>query len=222
MSNFLTIDPYNVLGTVSKFKEDLQVIPDQYIVDSLISAVKKSIFLKIIHEKSLRGNRHLLSIIYDFLGCISAIKKNEDRYFYFNIRSCIENSIRFLLNKDNDDEIGVTKMFNEFKERYKGVAGVSSLARVYSDACNYVHNNIKADIDVSKSYKYIDSPKVFEKKKSRKLCDDLVSVQLSLNDFLLINNKEDIKHAFLYLNENIEYLINKNFLEKLYPSEVVS
>ncbi|MEX5485896.1 hypothetical protein IC611_09125 [Proteus mirabilis] len=66
VSNFLTIDPYNVLGTVSKFKEDLKVIPDQYVVDSLISAVKKSIFLKIIHEKSLRGNRHLLSVIYDF------------------------------------------------------------------------------------------------------------------------------------------------------------
>jgi len=222
VSNFLTIDPYNVLGTVSKFKEDLKVIPDQYVVDSLISAVKKSIFLKIIHEKSLRGNRHLLSVIYDFLGCISAIKKNEDRYFYFNIRSCIENSIRFLLNKDNDDEIGVTRMFSEFKERYKGVDGVSALTRVYSDACNYVHNNVKADIDVSKSYKYIDSSKIFEKKKSRNLCNDLVSVQSSLDNFLLINNKEDIKYSFLYLNENIEYLINKKFLERLFSSELVS
>ncbi|HHN8402984.1 TPA: hypothetical protein ACRRXZ_001498 [Morganella morganii] len=219
MSNFLSTDPHNILKTVSKFKDDLDTIPSQYVKDSLLCTSKKIIFLKILYEKSLMENRHLLSMVYDFLGCISTIKNNEYRYFYFNIRSCIENSIRFFLNKDNDDEIGVTRMFTEFKELYKGMPEVSSIARVYSDACNYVHNNIKADIDVSRSYKYIDGSKEFNEKKSKQLCKDLLSVHSSLNGLLIVNNSEDIKYSFLYLNENIKYLINKSFLEKLYSSE---
>lgn len=215
MSRFILNDPHCIRETVLLFKDDLKTIPNQYVIDILLSTAKKTIFFKILHEKSLKKNRHLLSIIYDLLCCISAIKNNEERYFYFNVRSCIENSIRFLLNKSNDDDIGVTKMFNEFKEKYKGVSGVSEISRVYSDACNYVHNNIKAEIDLSKSYKKINGKKDFNEKTSRKLCRDILAVHSSLNEPLLINNKNDVKHAFLYLNENIEYLINKRFMEKL-------
>ncbi|OAT21466.1 hypothetical protein M979_0325 [Buttiauxella noackiae ATCC 51607] len=216
MSKFLSIDPYNILGTISSFRNEFKNLPDKYIVDSLLSTTKKAIFLKILHERSLRNNRHLLSIIYDLLCCVSTIKNNEERYFYFNIRSCIENSIRFFLNKSNDDEIGVTRMFLEFKEKYKNIDAVSNLARIYTEACNYVHNNEKAGIDISKSFQFIDSEKVIDNKKARRLCKHLLDFHLSLNEILLINNKSDITSAYLYINENIVHLISADFLESLF------
>ena len=218
MTKFLSIDPYNILGTISSFREEFENIPDKFVADTLISTTKKAIFLKILHDRSLQNNRYLLSIIYDLLCCMSTIKKSEERYFYFNLRSCIENAIRFFLNKQSDDETGVGRLFSEFKEKYKNLDSVSSLARIYSKACNYVHNNSKADIDISRSYKFIDNDKAIDDEKRRCLCRELFELHSSLNILLLENNKPDIIHAYLYVNENITHLINKDFLDKLLES----
>ncbi|OTA15646.1 hypothetical protein Xvie_02499 [Xenorhabdus vietnamensis] len=215
MNSFLSTDPYNILETVTKFKNEFISIENQYVRDCLISTVKKTLLLKIIHNKTLTNNRYLLSIIYDFLCCISSINLNEERYFYFNLRSSIENIIRFSLDKPNDDETGITRLFTQFKDKYKNISGVSSLSRAYSDACNYVHNNIKAGLDLSKSFSYINGTKNLPTKRLKSLAKELHEVQSSIDEILIANNKADITYTFLYLNESLTYLTNKRFIEKL-------
>ena len=216
MNKFLSIDPFNIIPTLASFKEDFGFIEDKFLIDSLISATKKTIFLRILHDRAMTDNRYLLSITYDLLCCISTIKKNEERYFYFNIRSCIENCIRFFLGKHNEDETGVTKLFNEFKDKFKNMDAVSVLSRIYSQSCNYVHNNAKANIDISRSYRFIDNSKAPNIDGMRKLVRELTEFHVSLNELLIFNNHNDIRTAYLYINENIKFLINEKFLNKIH------
>ena len=116
--------------------------------------MRKIILLKLASQQdSLLNNRFLQGIIFDALFALKEVKNNE-RYFYFNIRSLLENLMRFILKLKNNDKTGIlqlNKQFSKLKFNH-----YEKLTTIYTKACNFVHNNELSDLKLIVYYQEIN------------------------------------------------------------------
>ncbi|HDR1420311.1 TPA: hypothetical protein QB189_002279 [Pasteurella multocida] len=111
--------------------------------------IKRMTFLYIIKKRN-QENNFFRGMFSDLLYAMHCIKTNQERYFYFNLRSAIENFLRCALYKGNTDNTGVRELFNEFSQKQKSIR--DKLNSEYVKCCNYVHNNHIANLNYSNAF----------------------------------------------------------------------
>ncbi|MFQ1048490.1 hypothetical protein, partial [Avibacterium paragallinarum] len=151
--------------------------------NNLKCIVKRMTFISIIKNEHSE-NSFLKGLFSDLLYAMYCIKENQERYFYFNLRSSIENFLRFALNKKNEDSTGVRNLFTEFEQINKEAK--NKLNSEYAYCCNYVHNNHIANIEHTS---------FFIQCKTQSFC----SLKMAISHFLNIIN-EIIKYLIIHLN----------------------
>lgn len=204
---------------MSKVTNDIKKVTDLLDIESngfnenLVDEISRNIMF--YKNLKLESNHYLKSLVQDGLSILDSLRFKSKRYYYFIVRSYIENFLRVLLLLDNNDETGVMKLFRESKkllidsDQINNVFG--EIEAKYSECCLFVHSNIKADDEVSEFLKEIIERNDFE--------DHLIKDEC-LEEFKnLIDNALEI---FIYCRSNIieeSFYRNFDLLRELISTE---
>ena len=137
------------------------------------------------------------------------------RYYYLNVRSIIENSLRFINGYNSSNTISTQELIDLTKQfiHAKNISNVdfNVIESEYSKACDFVHGNITARMPLAQSFEDCFGEKNKMPKmnimlqQSIKLIDELFKV-MAHSHIQLIDS------AFHRRKTILRYLVNDNFL----------
>jgi len=199
---------------VSKFIEFLKSKEKMLDEETLKNVAYNIIFFK-YYGNSLSNTHYLNSLIQDALAIIDSLSQKSERYYHFILRSYVENFMRVLLALENEDSMGVMKLFKNSKkllDKYTGASVIfEQFEKQYDECCLFVHSNIKANIEISVFLKMIiernDFGENLKVNSSLKKFESILSNSIKL---LLICRSETIDNSFYR---------NKDILKKLITEE---
>lgn len=220
-SSFLESDPYNTRVEISNFRGELDWIRQESDKNNIISIVKKILFMRIIlYRSSIENYRYFDSIIYDCLSAINCLRLNKERYFYFDLRSMIENILRCSLKKEDSDDTGITELFRQFDELSLSQHIYDQLTSLYANSCDYVHNNIRAELPVSQSFLDIKNDRLSARQLSS-LINDLLKITNIAVEIITEVYFDEVECAFYRTNSTIDFLIGTR-LSSIYKTKKVA
>jgi hypothetical protein len=183
--------------------------------NQLINICKKVVLAKYLIRQEPSDSRYR-ALLSDLCYLLNSIESGETRYYYFNVRSVIEQSLRIIA--DVEDTSTITNV--ELMEKADLIKGSISQAHLintdiikdeYSKSCLYIHGNSQADMNLV-SY-YINA---FHQSKQIDNLDtklnQLIALLNSLFALLLICKSEMVDGAFHRRKSILRYLINDNEL----------
>jgi hypothetical protein len=143
---------------IQKFLEILDVENNSLNIDILKKIAYSTMFFKSIEVED--ENKHYLKcLVQDILSILDSVSHKSQRYYYFILRSYIENFLRVLLKLQNDDSTGVMKLFSNVKKMINSHEEISdlyeNLDNTYSECCLFVHSNVKSGDEVNEFLKMI-------------------------------------------------------------------
>lgn len=172
-----------------------------------VRKVAKSIIFYKYFENNLPDNHYLNSLIQDALTILDSLTHKSERYYYFILRSYIENFMRVMLSLREDDSMGIMKLIkncqkrsNEYMIAPETFEGINNQ---YSECCLHVHSNIEAKTEISTYLDRIINRNDFHNEKYVE--DALEKFLITLNNsitLLLITRTESIDSSF-YRNKDI-------------------
>ena len=182
--------------------------------NELIYITKLILFNKSIFIINDESNKHYTKyMIYNILMLMHSLTKDSKINFYQLYRALIENILRVMLNLNDNDETGVNELFRRFTKKYEhneiGREFINFIKGEYSNACNYVHSNINADIEVFLFYNEILSSDEMDNENIVKL---IFTIKTFLFKFaMFIINLEATKiEAFYYRRyDELKHLIGE-------------
>lgn len=182
--------------------------------NNLIFILKKIVFLKyLIRQES--SNYILKALTSDIMYLIGNMKKGEERYYYFNIRSIIEQSLRLVNNLTSTDTISNSSVMDNtdsIVNQYNACINMDIIKDEYIKSCRYVHGNEKVIMDLAVMYQDCIQEKGIIDGISVKL-NQLVKLLQSLFDLIIITQNELIDAAFFRRKTILEYLVGtKSFI----------
>lgn len=205
--------------SISNFKREIlfweSLSNSEFELNSTINAIKKITFLEVIKNKIDRDNYFLCSLVSDLILTISTLELNQERYFYFNLRSAIENYLRFILVKQKNDKTGVRNLFNEFELKDKELR--DNLNSYYSVCCNYVHNNSNASLISIDKYVQVKSMPFSNIKNAISVLNGTVNIFLI---YLITSETEIIDYSFHRNKLGMKYLIGEKLFNEFNKSRV--
>lgn len=211
-THILRNDPYSLQEQEKRFKEEFKELSEADFTD-LCYFIHKIMLLKIItQDDQLKSNRFLQGMIYDALFALKELKNNE-RYFYFNIRSLIENLMRFVVRLPNDSSLGVTRLEKSFREY--SLVHHERLSLIYGESCNFVHNNQASGLDLEINYQEVKSLVHIEGGKQQnciKLLKDIADV---IAESLVKHFTQNITNAFPMNIADLYYLLGNEYSKSL-------
>ncbi|HDR7843331.1 TPA: hypothetical protein QCY25_003799 [Bacillus toyonensis] len=150
---------------IAKFLEMLNAVENSWNTESLQEIAYGTIFFKCLQDTS--DTKHYLKcLVQDSLSIVDSLRQKSQRYFYFILRSYIENFFRALLQLEDSDATGVMKLFRDGKkiiEEHDEISGFyEKLDEVYSECCLFVHSNIAAGDEINEFLKTILERNDFE------------------------------------------------------------
>lgn len=186
--------------------------------------LKKLIFLKEIYSSNVKLERtYLYCWIEDILVALNEIENANTRYFYFNLRSILENGVR-TIKCENIDLISMSKNINQLKKEYKkrnlDKKYIEFMSVIYKEdfnvASEYIHgNNSNISIDVSINLLYSKSLiSSYIPQKRINLLKTLNRVMQNLIWIMLPMYYEIIDYVFQN-KDYLVYLVNKNYKTEL-------
>lgn len=183
--------------------------------NELIYIAKLIIFNKSIFVVNDRGNTHYRNyMIYNLLMLMHSLTKDSKINFYQLYRSLIENILRVMLNLEDRDETGVNELFRRFSEKYEcneiGKEFTNFIKGEYSEACNYVHSNIRADVDVYLFYSEILASDEMDDKNIIKLIFIIKTFLFKFAEFIVNVEPTKIEATYYRKNEELKHLIGEN------------
>ncbi|HBV85746.1 MAG TPA: hypothetical protein DEF42_03605 [Desulfosporosinus sp.] len=212
-NSILTHDPFNVKNALDTFREEFKDIRNEGLVNTFISILKKVIFFNLtIKESNLHNTRYFNSIIYDALNAIISICKGNERYCYFDIRSLIENSLRVSLRLEDNDEMSVTSLFYRFNE--SGLGNYQLIKNYYSLACDYVHNNSRADLPVTSSYVELKNSHSSEERMLQR-SRDLLQLISEITYIVLVVYNDEVNHIFYRKSTSLKFLVSERIYKRI-------
>lgn len=153
-------------------------------------------------------------MIYDLLMIMNALTKDSLINFYQLYRSYLENIIRVMLDLEDEDETGVNALFNKFQEKYGTSESekefIYFLKAEYSKACDYVHSNLRSNINLYLFYTDILESDEMSDANIKKLILKLKMLLTKLVRFIIDVDSEKIDSVFFRHYIDLEYLIGKN------------
>lgn len=172
----------------------------------------KSIFITLSNDNKHYNNY----MIYNMLMLMHSLTKDSKINFYQLYRSLIENILRVMLNLDDNDETGVNELFRRFSEKYenseKGKEFTYFIKGEYSNACDYVHSNIKADIDVFLFYSEILNSDEMDNENVVKLIFIIKTFLFKFTEFIVNVAPTKVEAVYYRKYSEMKHLIG----EKLY------
>lgn len=177
--------------------------------------VKYMLILKKITQHS--QNQHYKKfMIYDFLMLMHSLTQNSLRNFYQLYRSFIENFIRSILDLADDDSTGVRELFKLVNEKFNSPYEVKEIINYidgeYSKACNFVHSNIKANINVYTYYIDIIKSDEMNNTKLKSLISKVLTLVKKVTLFVIYVSPIIIDAAFYRRKQELKFLMgNKNY-----------
>ncbi|MED1536198.1 hypothetical protein [Bacillus pseudomycoides] len=155
----------NIDKDIEKFLEILNAVENSWNTDILQKMAYGTIFFKCLQDTS--DNKHYLKcLVQDSLSILDSLCQKSQRYFYFILRSYIENFFRALLQLEDTDATGVMKLFRNGKkiiEKYDEISGFyEKLDEAYSECCLFVHSNIDSGDEINEFLKTILERNDFE------------------------------------------------------------
>ncbi|AVK84433.1 hypothetical protein C3943_13065 [Lysinibacillus sp. B2A1] len=182
--------------------------------NNLIFILKKIVFLKyLIRQES--SNYILNALTSDIMYLIGNMKKGEERYYYFNIRSIIEQSLRLINNLTSTDTISnssVMENTDSIVNQYNASINMDIIKDEYIKSCRYVHGNENANMNLAVMYQDCIQEKGIIEGISVKL-NQLVKLLQALFDLIIITQNNLIDAAFFRRKTILEYLVGtKSFI----------
>lgn len=143
---------------IEKFIEILDVSGNSWDDEILKEIAYSTMFFKSIEVQD--ENKHYLKcLVQDILSILDAVGHKSQRYYYFILRSFIENFLRVLLKLQDNDATGIMKLFSNAKRLVNSQEGIENLyeklEEVYAECCLFVHSNIKSGDEVNEYLKVI-------------------------------------------------------------------
>lgn len=199
---------------VEKFLKLISAKEKDWDEELLKSIAYGTIFLKYI-EDNTTNTHYIKSFVQDALSIIDSLCHKSQRYYYFILRSYIENLLRVLLQLQDDDAMGVMKLFKNTK-RFLGDFDEATIIfeqieQQYNECSLFVHSNIKADEEISGFLKNIFVRNDF---------DEPLKVNTSLLKFESILNSS-IKLFLISHSQTIDscFYRKKDILRKILSEE---
>lgn len=175
---------------------------------------KTILFFKKIFS-DLDQNHYAKSLVHDFLCTVYALENASEREFFNNYRSILENFIRVILMLDDTDSTGVFRLFKAFEKKCHAKDMTSEFAFIkyeYDIACNYVHSNKNANMNICEYYTEIPNDKISE--------EDREMLAKRFSELCYIFKKQCIAfypskvgQSFYRRNFDLKYLIGEDLFE---------
>ncbi|WP_088052527.1 hypothetical protein [Virgibacillus dakarensis] len=144
----------SIKSEINSFIEVEFNILDELERNNLRFVLKKLVFLKYLVRQS-DGDFRYQALISDIMYLISSIKKGETRYYYFNLRSIIEQALRIINNINSTDTItnsDIMEKTKELIEANKLVINLDIIKDEYKTSCLYVHGSENANMNLAEFY----------------------------------------------------------------------
>lgn len=202
---------------------ELEIKKFQKIVNNnsltLEEILKRTLFFQDSLKEINKKNEHYKDVfMFDLLLCLNSIFDKKKRNFYFYYRSFIENYIRILINLEDKDSLGVIKLFKKLKEEKIEEDDYNFLEFNYSEACNYVHSNILANLKISRYYNEILKDTLEESEQ-----EELLQLLLNLLNMMIKNYIKkyigEIENNYFRTKQKLSFFIGEDnfkiFKEKI-------
>lgn len=176
--------------------------------NKIIFIIKKIVLLKYLTRQA-NSDYRFNALISDIMYLIRSIKTGEERYYYFNLRSIIEHSLRIVNNIDstntisNNDIMEITKELIASKD---ASINISLIKDEYNKSCLYVHGNEKARMNLAAYYQNCFEHKGLIEGISQKL-NVLIKMLKELFDLMLISQNNIVDAAFFRRKTILKYLL---------------
>lgn len=205
----LTIkETIDVKSEIAKFVSSEFDILDETEKNNLKFILKKLVFMKYLARQG-SCDYSVSAITSDIMYLIRSIQTGEERYYYFNIRSIIEHTLRIVNSIDstntitNSDIMELTQEMITFK---KVDINLNLIKDEYTKSCLFIHGNEKADMDLAVFYHHCLENKGIIKELSTKL-NVLVKLFNELFNLILIGQNNNVDTAFFARKSILKYLI---------------
>ncbi|WP_128894089.1 hypothetical protein [Longirhabdus pacifica] len=170
--------------------------------------LKKVVFLKYLIRQDAQFFL-FQALSSDIIYLISSIKKGEVRYYYFNIRSIIEHSLRIINNIDSTDTItnaNLIKKTQKLLDDSKAKINLDVVKNEYNTSCLYIHGNKSADLQLVKFYQNCVEQKGPIKDLTKKL-NVLIKLFKELFELLIITQCSIVDAAYHRRKSILKFLI---------------
>lgn len=177
--------------------------------NNLRFVLKKVVFLKYM-TRQLGEDFRFQALTSDIIYLLSSIKKGETRYYYFNLRSIIEQALRIINNIDSTNTLTNSDIMEKTKDlidTYNVAINLDIIKDEYTTSCLYVHGNKNASMELAEIYQ-----NCFEDKEIENLTQKLnVLVKLfkELFDLILISQNSLVDAAFHRRKSILKFLIGE-------------
>lgn len=205
-SNYLNIH-YDIYG----FYSDIEKL--EFLIDNdrnLLKGIsKKIIFLHRISIHLYNNEYYLNYLISDILYSLRCIMNGQERYFYFNLRSTIENFLKFILNIKKDQTPSIKGLFQDLKSCHPKSNEI--LRQQYGKYCDYIHNNQHANLNIAKSF--LETNKESFKKISTSIHDFNLIIS-TIVEYFIIRENNSIDSLFYGVKRELKKLIGNSLYSK--------
>ncbi|BCC18520.1 TPA: hypothetical protein ACLE2C_003584 [Bacillus paranthracis] len=182
--------------------------------NNLRFVLKRVVFLKYLIRQS--SDFRFEALTSDIIHLISSIKKGESRYYYFNLRSIIEQALRIVNNIDSTNTIPNTSIMEKTKKLVDASQVSINLDVIqdeYNTSCLYVHGNENADMNLAEFYQNCIEHNNQIQHLPRKL-KVLVKLLNELFDLILISQNAIVDAAYHRRKSILKFLVgNPSYLQ---------
>lgn len=201
-------------------KEEIQTFVDEvfkpnteHVRNYFINICKKVVLTKYL-DRQVQTDYRYKALLSDLCYLLNSIECGEIRYFYLNVRSIIEQSLRITVDVESTDSMTFNELVEKLIKLKESVGrtlqiNTDIIQEEYAKACLYIHGNSLANMELAEFYmNTFGQTKTIEKLdvKLHQLC----SVLKSIFSLLLISKSEMVDGAFHRRKTILKYLIGDN------------
>lgn len=187
----------------------------EQVKNKLINICKKIVLTKYLIRQEPLDYRYK-SLLSDLCYLLNSIECGEIRYYYLNIRSIIEQSMRIVANVENTSTITNVELMEKvinIKDSLSQaqVINIAIIQDEYSKACLYIHGNSNAQMELAEYYiGSFRQPKSIDGLDTK--LNQLVGLLKSIFGLLLMSKAEMVDGAFHRRKSILKYLVNDDNL----------
>lgn len=198
----------DVKAEIKKFVDNNFLSFNELEKNQMIFVLKKVVLLKYVLRYD-SSDYKINAMISDLLYLIKSLDDGEERYYYFNIRSIIEHSLRIVNNLESVNTITNSEIMGITKRMIvdEGIdVNLDIIKNEYSTSCLYIHGNENSNMNLSAYYDSFYNKKEIMKNLASKL-NILVKLLNEIFNLIIIKQNEKVDHSFYRRKSILKYLL---------------
>lgn len=200
---------------IQKFVNEICKPTSEHTKNYYISICKKIVFLKYL-IRQMPSDYKYRAFLSDLIYLLNSIKCGEERYYYLNVRSLIEQSMRIIAGVEDTETITNFELMQKIVSVKKSINHVRSvntdiIQDQYSNACLYVHGSSFAQMELAEYYiNTFEKDKVIENLETK--LNQLLILLKSIFSLVIICKSALVDAAFHRRKSILRYLANDDDL----------